>query len=74
MAKNLKLELLTAEEVGDIHDKCLRYLSTKGVKVDHQEALRILDKAGARVDFDSQRVRFPKDVIEEALQTVPRDF
>ena len=74
MAENLKLELLTAEEVGNIHDKCLRHLSTKGVKVDHQEALRILDKAGARVDFDNQQVRFPKDVIEEALRTVPRDF
>ncbi|GAH52243.1 unnamed protein product, partial [marine sediment metagenome] len=65
----MQFKIFSAEEVGNIYDKCLHILSTKGVKVDHQDALRILDKAGAQVDFDAQQVRFPRDVIERALQT-----
>ena len=38
MTTNLKLELLTAEEIGNMYDKCLHLLSTKGIKIDHQEA------------------------------------
>ncbi len=69
---NLQLKVLTAEEVSSIREKCLDFLSSKGVKVEHQQALKLLDKAGAQVDFSNQQVRFPKDIIEEALRVVPR--
>ena len=71
MATNLQLKLLSSEEVSSIYEKTLGILSTKGVKVNHPQALKILDKAGAVVNFDDQQVKFPKDVIEWALQTVP---
>lgn len=71
MTSKLHPEPLTAEEIGTIYDKCLYLLSSKGVKVDYPPALKILDKAGAAVDFDSQQVRFPKDIIEMALRSVP---
>jgi len=57
--------------VSSIYEKSLGILSTKGVKVNHPQALKILDKAGAVVNFDDQQVKFPKDVIEWALQTLP---
>ena len=72
MATDLRLELLTAKEVGNIYDKCLHLLSTKGIKIAHQAALKALDKGGMPVDFENERVRFPVDVIEEALRTVPK--
>lgn len=71
MANNLQLRVLTDEEVGNIYDKCLGLLSSKGVKVDHKEALKILEKAGAQVDFNSWQVRFPRDIIEAALHSLP---
>ncbi len=71
MATSPQLKLLSAEEVGTIYEKCLNILSSKGVKVSHLQALKILDKAGAWVNFDDQQVRFPRDVVEMALQTTP---
>ena len=72
MTTGLHLNLLSAEEVGNMYDKCLHLLSTKGIKILHQEALKALDKGGAQVDFENERVRFPVDMIEEALRTVPK--
>jgi len=71
MATSLQLKVLSSEEVSSIYEKTLGILSTKGVKVNHPQALKILDKAGAVVNFDDQQVKFPKDVIEWALQTLP---
>lgn len=73
MTTNLQLKVLTSEEVSDIYGKCIDFLSSRGwIKIDsHPQALKMLDKAGAQVDFGNQRVRFPRDVIEEALRTVP---
>ena len=74
MAENLKLSLLSPEEIGNIYDKCLHLLSTKGVQIGHQEALKLLDEAGAQVDMGTQRAKFPVDMIEQALETAPRSF
>jgi trimethylamine--corrinoid protein Co-methyltransferase len=71
MGTGLQLKLLSPEDVSGIYEKTLGILSTKGVKVNHTQALKILDKAGAVVSFDDQQVKFPKEVIEWALQTVP---
>jgi trimethylamine--corrinoid protein Co-methyltransferase len=74
MINNLQLKLLTADEVGTIYDKCLDFLSTKGVQVEHPEGLNLLKRLGADVDFDHKMVLFPKDVIETALRSVPHSF
>ena len=71
MTNRLLLKVLTAEEESTIYEKCLDFLSNKGVRVQHPQALKILGKAGAQVDFDNQQVRFPKDIIETALHSVP---
>ena len=70
--ENIRLKLLSADEIGVICDKCKEFLSTKGTQVDHKEVLKRLSKTGAQVDFDTQQVRLPKDIIEAALKVVPR--
>jgi trimethylamine:corrinoid methyltransferase-like protein len=72
MATNLQLRVLSSEEVGNMFDKCLHLLSAKGVNIDHPEALKALAKAGVQVDMNNRRARFPKNIIEEALRTVPK--
>ena len=74
MQDNLQVKVLSAEKVGMIYEKSLDILSKKGVRVEHQEALRILDKAGAQVDFDACQVCFPRDIVETALNSVPRSL
>ena len=47
----------------------------KGIKIiEHPQALKLLSKHGADVDFDNMLVRFPKDMIEQALRVVPRSL
>ncbi|MEN8245003.1 MAG: trimethylamine methyltransferase family protein [Thermodesulfobacteriota bacterium] len=74
MKQNIKLQLLTDNEVALLHEKCLHVLINKGVSVEYPKALEMLDKAGAQVDHDSQVVRFPRDIIESALQSAPQAF
>lgn len=74
MIDSLLLRMLTAEQISTIYERCLDFLSNKGVKVTHGEGLKIFDKAGAQVDFNNHQVRFPKDIIETALESVPHGF
>jgi trimethylamine---corrinoid protein Co-methyltransferase len=70
----LNTQILSKENVETIYSKCLKFLSDKGVKVEHADALKIIDQAGAMVDHKNQIVRFPVDLIESALSTVPKKF
>ena len=75
MTEKLNLKILSAEEVSNMYEKCLYFLSNKGIKVSQRpHFLKMLDKAGARVNFKNEQVIFPRDIIEEALRTVPRNI
>ena len=70
--ENLRFKLLSPEEIGVICEKCKELLATQGTQVDHPEVLKRVNKAGAQVNFETQQVRLPKDIIEAALKVVPR--
>ncbi|MFC1956221.1 trimethylamine methyltransferase family protein [Chloroflexota bacterium] len=72
--ENIRLKLLTKEEVDNIYNKCIDFLVNTGVQVDHDQALKMLNKAGAQVDFSDNNVRFPKDIIKAALNTAPKTY
>ena len=76
MSEKSLRKLLTAEEVDTILGRCIEFLSSKGwIKIDnHPEGLKMLDKLGAQVDFANQQIRLPRDIIEQALRTVPHSF
>ena len=74
MISNLQLKVLSSEEINKIYEKCLIFLENKGVQVEHPEALKLLEKAGANVNFNDERVRFSKDIIEAALRSAPREL
>ncbi|MBM3147277.1 MAG: trimethylamine methyltransferase family protein, partial [Actinobacteria bacterium] len=74
MQDTLKLRLLSTDEVATIREKCLLLLSQMGMRVDHEGVLKLLDQAGAQVDWDTRDVRFPVDLIESAITTVPGDL
>ena len=71
MTRMSRLKVLTKLEVSTIYDKVLHFLEKKGVRVDHPQALKLLAKAGAQVDFRTNQVKFPKDIVEASLRSVP---
>ncbi|MFQ6018882.1 MAG: trimethylamine methyltransferase family protein, partial [Kiloniellaceae bacterium] len=68
------IEILSAEQLEAIHDASMRVLEEIGMDFLHPEALDILGRAGAEVEPGSQRVRFDRGLIEQALAHAPARF
>ncbi len=69
-----RLQYLGAEQLAQLQDATLEILERTGVKFPSQPALKVLAEHGARVDFDAQVVRFPRDLVLNAMRSVPRYF
>jgi len=67
-------EILNAEQIDAICDTAYRILEEVGMDFLHPEALEILGRAGAKVEPGSERVRFDRGLIEEALSHAPASF
>ncbi len=74
MGDTLKLRMLSSDQVSTMRDKCFYLLSEMGMKIDHEGVLAMLAAAGAPVDTETNVVRFPIDLIEAALNTVPSEL
>ncbi len=69
-----QLTVITDEEVELIHRTSLRILWEIGVRFPNEEMLHRFAAAGANVDFDRQVVRIPEDLVEAAIQALPKNF
>lgn len=66
--------LLSNNQVEKIHHTAQKILTTVGIKFHNHEALEILKKAGAKVDFSSEVVKIPEEIVQSALSYVPSKF
>ena len=66
------MEVLSREQLYDIHMSTLEVLEKMGVKVYSDEALTILEEAGADVDREERVARIPQHLVEEALKKHPK--
>jgi trimethylamine--corrinoid protein Co-methyltransferase len=69
-----QIEVLSAEERNQIHERSLKLLATTGVRILSKRGRQILNNAGAEGDINSDIVRFPRPLIEESLRLAPRKF
>ena len=69
-----QLQVLSADERIQIHERSLKLLATTGVRVLSERARQILKAAGADVNDNSHIVRFPCALVEESLSLAPRKF
>jgi trimethylamine--corrinoid protein Co-methyltransferase len=69
-----RLQVLSEEECDQIHDRSLTILANTGVRVDTARGRHLLQESGASVDDNSDIVRFPRDLVEAALQLAPKEF
>jgi trimethylamine--corrinoid protein Co-methyltransferase len=68
------LRVLSDDERHQVHERTLRVLARTGMRVDSDEGRRLLAAAGALVDEATRIVRFPPDLVEEAIRLAPRSF
>lgn len=55
-----------------LHAGSLGLLEEVGIRCHGPRALAVLEANGARVSHEEQRVRIPRELVEEALRTTPR--
>jgi trimethylamine--corrinoid protein Co-methyltransferase len=73
--RNFKpLEVLTEEEIEDIHRGTLEVLWITGIRMEHERALKVMEKNNCMVDYDEMRVRIPPALVEETLRKTPSLF
>ncbi len=63
-----QIEVLSAEERNQIHERSLKLLATTGVRVLSKRGRQMLKNAGADGDDNSDIVRFPRALVEEVIE------
>ncbi|MBL6980064.1 MAG: trimethylamine methyltransferase family protein [Anaerolineales bacterium] len=71
---DLKLNCLTDEQLSQLQEATLQILETVGVKFPSDKAMAIFEEHGAQVDRETQIVRIPRELVMQAMSTVPRYF
>jgi len=68
------LELLSSDELEEIHQGSLAVLEDPGVVFEDREALEILARGGCRVDQSRNLVQFPTSLVESCIEQSPEMF
>lgn len=67
-------ELLTREQVEHVHEASLEILAEVGLLVRFEPARDLFRRHGCEVDIETNRVRFPRAVVEKYLPYLPPRF
>ncbi len=68
------LNVLTDDEVYEIHLATLEVLQKTGVFVEDEEAMEVFDAGGCMVDGKAKVVKIPPYVIEDSIRSAPATF
>jgi trimethylamine--corrinoid protein Co-methyltransferase len=71
---HLRLQVLSPDDVRQIHQATLELIETVGVRFPSRQALDILADHGATVDREKQIARIPGQVVEEAMRQAPAEY
>ncbi|MEM2137233.1 MAG: trimethylamine methyltransferase family protein, partial [Candidatus Methanomethylicia archaeon] len=69
--KSPLFQLLSKDEIEEIHFSSLRVLEEVGVKVDNDTALKLFQDNGCEVNSDKRIVYIPQYLVKEALSKAP---
>lgn len=72
MSFKMKLKVVSADDLGRIHESTVTALQQTGVLFHSDEAVEIFKKHGAKID--DHLVRIPRRMLEQALETAPESF
>lgn len=68
------LEILSAEQIQQLHSASLTILEEIGLDFLNQEALALWETAGAKVEWSTQHVWLDRDLVLEAIARAPEAF
>ncbi len=71
---NHKVQSLSDEQLEQMQEATLHVMENVGVKFPSERALAVFAEHGALVDTETQIVKLPRDLVREAMATVPRYF
>ena len=69
-----RLRFLDEAQLRRLQEATLHLLETVGVRIPSTQVLDLAAEAGAIVDHTSGRIRFPPDLVLEAIEAAPRHF
>jgi trimethylamine---corrinoid protein Co-methyltransferase len=69
-----RLQYLTDEQLDQLQEATLDILENVGVKFPSEKALHVFHEHGAQVDLQTQIVKLKRDMVFNAMKTVPRYF
>ncbi|MBP2644132.1 MAG: trimethylamine methyltransferase [Firmicutes bacterium] len=72
--EGIGLNMFTNDELYDIHLATLDVLTNIGVKVDSEEAREIFYSNGCTLDRETNIVKIPAYLVEDALRSTPKTF
>jgi trimethylamine--corrinoid protein Co-methyltransferase len=68
------LQILSVQQLNQLKSATLEILKETGIHCPSTKSLRIFFEHGAQVDFSSQVVKFPPDVVLKAMSAAPRFY
>jgi trimethylamine:corrinoid methyltransferase-like protein len=69
-----ELRILSPTERGQVHERTLHLLATRGMRVDTAQGRGILREAGAVVDEETRGVLFPAELVERSITSATKVF
>lgn len=70
----MQLKIMSESQVKEIHEKAMNVLADLGMIFAYDEALDLLEAAGCTVDRQTQKVKFPRELVEKSIETAPAMF
>jgi trimethylamine--corrinoid protein Co-methyltransferase len=69
-----QIDVLSEADVERVHEATLTVLERVGLRISSARILEALAEAGAKVDLETEIVRFPAAMVEEAVALAPSTF
>ncbi|TXT63091.1 MAG: hypothetical protein BAJALOKI1v1_790004 [Promethearchaeota archaeon] len=69
-----KLQVLSKDEIGEIHNATLTLLEKVGIKMDCKEVQKLMQDHGAEVDEKTDFIKIPESLVMEMVKKVPNSF
>lgn len=72
--KKQHYNLLSQEELFQIHEVSLKILWRTGFLISHHPTLELLESMGAKVDWKNKRAFVPSDLVQKCVEKAPKEF
>jgi trimethylamine---corrinoid protein Co-methyltransferase len=74
MAMDLRLKVASESEIALMKDRISEILEKRGMRIDHPELLSYIKKAGAQVDESTRYAKFSRQLQDELLLGMKKEF